>query len=342
MAVDCALTADRLSKNFGSFRAVSEVTFSVPAGAIVGLLGANGAGKSTLIRMLSGILRPTSGRGTVAGFDVEREPEKVKRRIGYMSQKFSLYPDLTVLENIRFFGGVYGLSAPRLRERTAWVLGLAGLEGKEKTVTRSLSGGWKQRLALGCAILHSPSIVFLDEPTGGVDPLSRRRFWDLIGGLAAGGTTVLVTTHYLDEAEYCHRVYLMHGGRIIEQGSPRRLKTETLGGAMFEIACGEPVRALEILGRSPAVFGSSVFGTHLHVHVASAEEKENLRRLLEGEGIRVESFEPIVPSLEDVFIELVSGRNSDHGFQGHHEGHEEHEEEKKEERNEDKEESDAK
>jgi ABC-2 type transport system ATP-binding protein len=325
MAVEYALTAQRLSKNFRAFQAVSEVSFAIRPGTIVGLLGANGAGKSTLIRMLSGILRPSSGRATVDGFDVEKEPERVKSRIGYMSQKFSLYPDLTVRENIRFFGGVYGLSMDRLKQRTAWVLGMAGLEGREKAVTRSLSSGWKQRLALGCAVLHSPPIVFLDEPTGGVDPVSRRGFWDLIQELAAAGTTVLVTTHYLDEAEYCNYVYLMHGGKLIEEGSPRRLKTEVLRGTMFEIACSHPVRALEILGREPGVQGTSIFGTRLHVQTKGESLREPLRRRLEAEGIQVESFEAIAPSLEDVFIALVTGRDSDTSLPGHHEGHEEHE-----------------
>jgi ABC-2 type transport system ATP-binding protein len=306
MADEYAISARALSKTFGTFRAVADVDLAVAYGRIIGLLGANGAGKSTLIRLLSGILRPTSGSGTVAGFDVEREPESVRKRIGYMSQRFSLYPDLTVMENIRFFGGVYELDAVRFRERSAWVLEMAGLEGKEKTVTRSLSAGWKQRLALGCAVLHSPPILFLDEPTGGVDPLSRRGFWDLINGLAARGTTVLVTTHYLDEAEYCNHVYLMHAGRIIRQGSPLALKTASLPGVMFEIICSRPVRALELLGKDNAVRGTSMFGTRLHVHVDRAEDEERLRSILVGEEIEIASLAPIAPTLEDVFIELVS------------------------------------
>jgi ABC-2 type transport system ATP-binding protein len=213
-----------LTKKFGDFTAVNSVSFRVARGEIFGFLGANGAGKSTTIRMLCGLLNPTSGEAIVGGFSVGTQPEKVKERIGYMSQKFSLYEDLTVVENIRFFGGIYGLGRSRIRTRLPWILEMAGLKGREHSLTRELAGGWKQRLALGCALLHEPEIVFLDEPTGGVDPVSRRRFWDLIYDLSVRGVTVFVTTHYLDEAEYCHRIMLMHAGEIIAGGSPRELK----------------------------------------------------------------------------------------------------------------------
>lgn len=213
-----------LTKKFGDFVAVDSVSFRVGQGEILGFLGANGAGKSTTIRMLCGLLAPTSGEAIVGGFSVGSQPEKVKERIGYMSQKFSLYEDLTVLENIRFFGGIYGLGRARLRTRLPWILDMAGLRGREDSLTRELAGGWKQRLALGCALLHEPEIVFLDEPTGGVDPVSRRRFWDLIYDLSVRKVTVFVTTHYLDEAEYCHRIMLMHAGVIIAGGRPRELK----------------------------------------------------------------------------------------------------------------------
>ncbi len=222
-----AIETDRLTRRFGAFTAVDGVSFAVPPGTIFGLLGANGAGKSTTIRMLCGLLRSSAGTARVAGFDINRRPEEVKRSIGYMSQRFSLYLDLTVRENIRFFGGIYGLSLERLDERLAWVAGMAGLTGREDSLTGSLSGGWRQRLALGCAVLHDPPILFLDEPTAGVDPLSRRDFWELINRLAADGTTVLVTTHYLDEAEYCNRLVLMHAGRVVAEGSPAQLKEET-------------------------------------------------------------------------------------------------------------------
>ena len=225
-----AITTAQLTKRFGSFVAVDSVSFQVAEGSIFGLLGANGAGKSTTIRMLCGLMAPTSGTASVAGIDISRNPEEVKRRIGYMSQRFSLYNDLTVEENITFFGGVYGLSDRELSERQKETVHLAGLEGREKVLTRELSGGWKQRLALGCAMLHRPGIVFLDEPTGGTDPISRRLFWDIINELAQAGTTVLVTTHYLDEAEYCNELVLMHAGRIVAQGSPGALKREVITG----------------------------------------------------------------------------------------------------------------
>jgi ABC-2 type transport system ATP-binding protein len=219
-----SIVVSSLTKKFGDFVAVNSVSFQVYRGEIFGFLGANGAGKSTTIRMLCGLLSPTSGNASVGGYDIAKQAELVKRRIGYMSQKFSLYKDLTPEENIRFFGGVYGLSRSRLRSKLPWVLEMAGLRGRERSLTAELAGGWKQRLALGCALLHDPEIVFLDEPTGGVDPFSRRRFWDLVSDLSEKGVTVFVTTHYLDEAEYCHRIMLMHAGVIVAGGSPRELK----------------------------------------------------------------------------------------------------------------------
>ncbi|MBN2409912.1 MAG: ABC transporter ATP-binding protein [Candidatus Aminicenantes bacterium] len=224
-----------LTKKFGDFAAVDSIAFKVRKGEIFGFLGANGAGKSTTIRILCGLLVPTAGRATVGGFSVRDQPEKVKERIGYMSQKFSLYEDLTVAENIRFFGGIYGLSSRRVGERLSWVLEMAGLLGREQALTGELAGGWKQRLALGCALLHEPEIVFLDEPTAGVDPVSRRRFWDLIYDLSVKGVTVFVTTHYLDEAEYCHRIMLMHAGKIIAGGSPRELKEKHGLGTLEDV-----------------------------------------------------------------------------------------------------------
>ena len=219
-----SISVSSLTKKFGDFVAVDAVSFQVHRGEIFGFLGANGAGKSTTIRMLCGLLKPTSGDASVGGYDIVKKPEEVKRRIGYMSQKFSLYMDLTAEENIRFYAGVYGLSRSRVRSKIPEVLEMAGLRGREHSPTAELAGGWRQRLALGCALLHDPEIVFLDEPTGGVDPIQRRRFWDLISDLAAKGVTVFVTTHYLDEAEYCHRIMLMHAGRIIAGGSPHELK----------------------------------------------------------------------------------------------------------------------
>ena len=234
MSADLAIHVDRLSRRFGSFTAVDDVSFDVRKGEVFGFLGSNGAGKSTTIRMLCGLLRPTSGRATVGGIDVGRDPEGVKRRIGYMSQKFSLYELLTVDQNIRFYGGLYGLSGDRLARRRDFVLEMAGLVNRENVQARTLSGGWRQRLALGCALLHEPPILFLDEPTGGVDPVSRRDFWRLIDDLAVAGTTVLVTTHYLDEAERCDRVAIIHGGKIAALGPTRQLKESLSSKAPVE------------------------------------------------------------------------------------------------------------
>lgn len=295
-----------LTKNFGNFTAVDDVSFGVARGAIFGFLGANGAGKSTTIRMLCGILNPTSGTATVGGFDINREPERVKTVIGYMSQKFSLYEDLTVLENIRFFGGVYGLTNKAVASRLPWVLEMAGLKGRERSLTRTLSVGWKQRLALGCAILHEPQIVFLDEPTGGVDPAARRRFWELINELSDRKVTVFVTTHYLDEAEYCNDIRLIHAGRIVAGGSPRELKTKYIQNPILEVASDRIVDALEALQKEPWVLETSIFGTSLHVSVADEEEGRRLiRDRLRREGITLLRADRITPSLEDVFINRI-------------------------------------
>jgi len=222
------IIAKRLSKSFGEFKAVDGVELDIASGTVFGLLGANGAGKSTLIRMLCGLLVPTSGAATVAGYDVATAPEAVKRRIGYMSQLFSLYADLTVDENLRLFGGIYGLYGAKLRERMAWASSISELEGLENARADSLSGGYRRRLALACAVLHAPAVLFLDEPTSGVDPIARRAFWDLIDSIATAGTTVVVTTHYLEEAEYCGKLALMHAGKVVAAGSPAQIKEQTL------------------------------------------------------------------------------------------------------------------
>ena len=295
-----------LTKRFGDFTAVDDVSFDVGRGAIFGFLGANGAGKSTTIRMLCGLLNATSGTATVGGFDINREPERVKTAIGYMSQKFSLYEDLTVIENIRFFGGVYGLERKAVESRMAWVLEMAGLKGRERSLTRTLSVGWKQRLALGCAILHEPQIVFLDEPTGGVDPAARRRFWELINELSERKVTVFVTTHYLDEAEYCNDIRLIHAGRIVAGGSPSELKTEYIRNPILEVSSDRIVDALEVLQKEPWVLETSIFGTSLHVSVADEEEGRRLiRDRLGREGITLQRADRIMPSLEDVFIHRI-------------------------------------
>jgi ABC-2 type transport system ATP-binding protein len=300
-----AIEAAGLTKVFGRFTAVDRVSFSIGQGEIFGLLGPNGAGKSTTIRMLCGLLDPTSGSATVGGFDIARDPERVKRVIGYMSQRFSLYEDLTVEENIRFFGGAYGLGRRAVDARLAWILEMAGLVGRERSLTRTLSVGWKQRLALGCAVLHEPQIVFLDEPTGGVDPASRRRFWELINYQSDGGVTVFVTTHNNDEAQYSNDIRLIHAGRIVAGGSPGELKT-LIANQILEISCDRPVEALELLQKEPWVLETSIFGLALHVSVA--DEEEGRRRVtdrLGRAGIAVQRVDRIRPSLEDVFIHKI-------------------------------------
>lgn len=296
-----------LTKKFGSFTAVDKVSFTVQQGEIFGFLGANGAGKSTTIRMLIGILEPTSGDALVGGYSIKRQADLVKTQIGYMSQKFSLYNDLTVEENIRFFAGVYGLTGKKYGERKRWVLKVADLEGKEKLLTGSLPGGIKQRLALGTAVIHEPKIVFLDEPTSGVDPVSRRNFWDLINDLSAGGTTVLVTTHYLDEAEFCNDIILINAGRLIAQGNANELKTNYIKNTILEIESDRVVDSMEILEKEDWVGDISIFGNNIHVILkdSSKGEKDIRQILTEKSSIDVHRVDKIIPTLEDVFIHLL-------------------------------------
>ncbi len=301
-----SIEVNNLVKKFGSFTAVNGISFNVKEGEIFGFLGANGAGKSTAIRMLCGIIEPTSGDAMVAGFSVMNEPEKVKRNIGYMSQKFSLYNDLTVEENINFFGGVYGLYKEKLTERKNWVLKVAFLEGKEKLLTGSLPGGIKQRLALAIAVIHEPKIVFLDEPTGGVDPISRRNFWELINDLSHAGVTVFVTTHYLDEAEFCNTITLINAGNIIASGSSKELKTKYLTNTMLEVECDRVVDALEIFSKQDWVEETSIFGNYLHLSVRDELSGKELINKIAGENkINIIRVDKIVPTLEDVFIYLL-------------------------------------
>jgi ABC-2 type transport system ATP-binding protein len=301
-----AISVERLSRRFGDFVAVDDVSFDVGQGEIFGFLGANGAGKSTTIRMLCGLLRPTSGTALVGGVDVARDPEAVKLRIGYMSQKFSLYEALTVDQNIRFFGGVYGLEGRTFAARRAFVLEMAGLEGRETTRTRDLAGGWRQRLALGCAILHEPPIVFLDEPTGGVDPVSRRQFWRLIDHLSRQGTTVLVTTHYLDEAEHCHRIGVMSAGRLAALGTTRELKQVFAGRPIVEVQAGSAVAAMRALDAMPDVEKTSLFGTAVHAVLRSADvDPRQVGARLAAAGVEAGPVVLVEPSLEDVFLDLV-------------------------------------
>ena len=301
-----AIEVRHLTRRFGAFTAVADLSFDVHKGEIFGFLGSNGAGKSTTIRMLCGLLRPTSGRATVGGVDVGNDPEGVKRRIGYMSQRFSLYELLTVDQNIGFFGGIYGLSGDRLARRREFVLEMAGLRGRETTLARDLSGGWRQRLALGCAVLHEPPILFLDEPTGGVDPLSRRQFWRLIDSLSASGVTVLVTTHYLDEAERCHRVALIHAGRLATIGTVAEVKQIFASRPIVEIRADRPVEAMSALDAMQEVEKTSLFGTAVHAVLRSAATtQQQIRSLLNQRGLTVASVDLVEPSLEDVFLDVV-------------------------------------
>ena len=305
-AVAPAITVNGLTRRFGDFVAVDDVSFEVRQGEIFGFLGANGAGKSTTIRMLCGLLSPTSGTALVGGVDVARDPEAAKLRIGYMSQKFSLYEALTVDQNIRFFGGVYGLEGRRYAERREFALEMAGLRGRESTRTRDLAGGWRQRLALGCAILHEPPIVFLDEPTGGVDPVSRRQFWRLIDHLSQQGTTVLVTTHYLDEAEHCHRIAVMNAGRLAALGTTRELKQVFTGRPIVEIQAPSAVAAMRALDAMPEVEKTSLFGTAVHAVLRSSDvDPRHLGAQLAAAGVHDGPVVPVEPSLEDVFLDVV-------------------------------------
>lgn len=309
---EASVVVEHLTKRFGTFVAVDDISFQAHAGEIFGFLGPNGSGKSTTIRILCGLLKPTSGRARVAGIDAVANPEAVRERIGYMSQKFSLYNDLRVSENLRFFAGLYGLASKDLPERIAWALRMAGLEGREKSLTGSLSVGWKQRLALGCATLHRPPIVFLDEPTSGVDPVSRRQFWDLIHQMARGGVTVFVTTHYMDEAEYCNRLVLLDRGRIVALGTPTELKSRHMKGQLLQVDCEPLGPALEALQAIPGVLDAAVFGSSLHAVVGEGMRAiEKIPRLLAAKGIRVQRVNPISPSLEDVFVSLTASGHMD-------------------------------
>jgi ABC-2 type transport system ATP-binding protein len=301
-----AITVDRLSRHFGRFRAVDEISFDVRAGEVFGFLGSNGAGKSTTIRVLCGLLTPTAGRITVGGIDVMQDPEGVKRRIGYMSQRFSLYELLTVDENIRFYAGLYGLTGARLERRRRFALDIGGLAGRERELTGHLSGGWRQRLALGCALLHEPPIVFLDEPTGGVDPVSRREFWRLIDDLSAAGTTVLVTTHYLDEAERCDRTAIMHAGKLAALGTTTELKAVFAERPILEVRSPDPVAVMACLDEQADVEKTSLFGTAVHAVLRDrAATAADIRTMLAAKGLDVSSIEAVVPSLEDVFLDVV-------------------------------------
>ncbi|HTY93248.1 MAG TPA: ABC transporter ATP-binding protein [Steroidobacteraceae bacterium] len=306
MTDDTAVLAEGLTRSFGGFTAVDRLDLRIAKGEVVGFIGPNGAGKSTTLRMLCGLLTPTSGRAVVAGFDVGRQPEAVREHIGYMSQRFSLYGDLTVRENLHFFGGLYRVPRSEFAARIQAAVAMAGLEGREEALVRTLAGGWKQRLALGCAILHRPPVLFLDEPTSGVEPEARRHFWDLIHNLAGGGVTILVSTHYMDEAEYCNRIALIDAGRMVAIGSPGELRARELAGKLYEFDCTAPGAALIALQQAPGVIDAVIFGDRLHVMIAPRGSAAEVSALLERQGLRTGLPRLIAPSLEDVFVQLVS------------------------------------
>jgi ABC-2 type transport system ATP-binding protein len=304
-----SVSVEKLVKRFGSFVAVDHIDLEVRKGEVFGFLGPNGAGKSTTIRMLCGLLKPTSGRAMVAGYDVSRNPEAVRQNIGYMSQKFSLYDDLTVIENLRLFAGLYSVPSEDLQSRIEWALTMANLKGQENLITGTLPGGWKQRLALGCAVLHKPPVIFLDEPTSGVDPITRRQFWDLIHQMAEAGVTVFVTTHYMEEAEYCNRLALIFRGKLVALGTPSELKRDSMNGELLLVECEPLGAAVEALQSAPGVIDAAVFGNALHLVVEDADQSmPRLKPYLAAHGITVSRMEKISPSLEDVFVSLTTGR----------------------------------
>lgn len=305
MAEEHPVSVRDLTRCYGDFTAVDAVTFDVRKGEIFGFLGPNGAGKTTTIKMLTGLVEPTEGEGRVAGWDIRADRHRIKHSIGYMSQRFSLYGDLTVDENIELFSGLYGVTGERYRARRRWILDMSGLEEQRRRPTDLLPLGWKQRLALGCAMVHEPPILFLDEPTSGVDPVARRTFWDLIDGLAQEGTTVFVSTHYMEEAEYCHRLALLNRGRLIALDTPSGLR-EGLDDPVLRVEAPEPMAVARALEEAPEVLDAAMFGRALHVTLRSdADGPEVVRRTLTAADLEVTSVERIVPSLEDVFVSLV-------------------------------------
>jgi ABC-2 type transport system ATP-binding protein len=304
-----AIETHDLERRFGSFTAVHQVNFCIPRGEIFGLLGPNGAGKTTTIRILCGILLPSAGTATVLGYDVARQPEEIKKRIGYMSQKFSLYGDLTPTENLDFYASIYAVPRPERAKRVAELVEMAGLGDHQKALTRNLSGAWRQRLALACAIVHRPPMLFLDEATAGVDPVSRREFWDLIYRMAGEGTSVLATTHYMDEAEYCNTIGMMYAGDLIALASPDELRSQ-LPGALVQVDCDRPAQAVQVLSSAPGVLEMTIHGARLHVLLADAGQGEAIQARLSQAGVAVRSIEAIQPSLEDIFLYLVRQRQT--------------------------------
>lgn len=308
VSTSIAITTDNLTKRFGDLMAVDHISMSIMEGEIYGFLGPNGSGKSTTIRMLCGLMDPSEGTGSVLGYDIRKEPEQIKQNIGYMSQRFSLYEDMTVAENLDFYASIYGLAGSTKRERMTDMVAMANLTGREKQLAGTLSGGWKQRLALGCSIIHRPRVLFLDEPTAGVDPVSRRDFWDLIYHIAEQGTTIMVTTHYMDEADQCHTLGFIYNGRIIAHGTPPEIKANEMRGQVVEIACEDIVGVFEVLKGTEEFSNVTRYGVFLHVVVDDAEAAvPKIRQLLAEKNLAVSKIERTAPSIEDVFVSLVKG-----------------------------------
>ena len=306
-----AVTVENLEKRYGDFQAVNKVSFQVKRGEIFGFLGPNGAGKSTTIRMLCGIIVPTAGKANVLGYDVFKEAEKIKAQIGYMSQKFSLYEDLTVEENIDFYSGIYQIPQTEKKVRKEWVIKMSGLDEHRNSLTSVLAGGWRQRLALGCALLHKPPVIFLDEPTSGVDPISRRNFWDLIYELAAQGVTVFVTTHYMDEAEYCDRLAMIYRGELVAIGTPDEMKSRYMSADILNLECSDPFKMLQVVKKIPEIKEAALFGRGLHLSVENAQQAiPVIVTALKEQESPYTRLEKIKPSLEDVFVSIIEARDS--------------------------------
>ena len=311
--MEYAIEISHLTKKFGSFTAVNDVSFNVKKGEVFGFLGPNGSGKTTVIRMLMGLITPTSGTGKVLGYDISKDIQEIKEQIGYMSQKFSLYEDLTVEENLDFYGGAYGIPPDKLKQKKKEILKMADLEGRENMITSNLSGGWKQRLALGCAIIHEPKILFLDEPTGGVDPIARRDFWDLIYNLSEQGVTILVTTHYMDEAEHCSSIGFIYYGNLLTLDTPNNMKDNVIDGDIVEIKVDDTLQSIDLLNLKDGVKDASVYGTGVHALIDPQLSQDELESYLKNKGRKVYSIKKVKPSLEDVFVFLVekADRKSD-------------------------------
>ena len=315
-ATEYAVTVENLEKRYGDFQAVNKVSFQVKRGEIFGFLGPNGAGKSTTIRMLCGIIVPTAGKANVLGYDVFEEAEKIKAQIGYMSQKFSLYEDLTVEENIDFYSGIYQIPQAEKNARKEWVIKMSGLEDHRSSLTSVLAGGWRQRLALGCALLHKPPVIFLDEPTSGVDPISRRNFWDLIYELAAEGVTVFVTTHYMDEAEYCDRLAMIYRGELVAIGTPDEMKTRYMSADILNLECSDPFKMLQEVKKIPEIKEAALFGRGLHLSVENAQQAiPVIVTALKEQESSYTRLDKIKPSLEDVFVSIIEARDSKKNLQ---------------------------